>query len=68
MSNKEDAKKRTSMLKRLREEAILHSDTAMAIECLSDAFEAALLHCPRSTTSGLVQQQSLFRRLQDPRS
>jgi hypothetical protein len=49
-------------LEKLRVEAIRHSDTATAIEQLSDAFESARLHYPPATTSGLVEQQRLFSR------
>lgn len=52
-----------SMLERLRAEAIRNSDTAAAIEQLSDAFESALLHYPPAATSGLVEQQRIFARL-----
>jgi len=51
------------MLERLRAEAIRNSDTAAAIEQLSDAFESALRHYPPATTSGLVEQQRIFARL-----
>ena len=52
------------VLERLRNEAIRNSDTAAAIEQLSDAFESARLHWTPPTTSGLVEQQRLFARLQ----
>ncbi len=51
------------VLERLRAEAIRRSDTAAAIEELSDAFESARRHCPPAKTSGLVEQQRLFARL-----
>ncbi len=51
------------VLQRLRDEALCRSDTTLVIESLSEAFESALLHSPRSTTSGLVVQQSFFKRL-----
>lgn len=51
------------LLERFRVEAIRNSDTAAAIEQLSDAFESALRHYPPATTSGLVEQQHLFARL-----
>jgi hypothetical protein len=50
------------VLERLRKEAIRHSDTAAAIEQLSDAFESARLHWTPLATSGLVEQQRLFAR------
>ncbi|MFH1719389.1 MAG: hypothetical protein ABIF19_18715 [Planctomycetota bacterium] len=50
------------VLERLRIEAIRRSDTAAAIEQLSDAFESARLHYPAAPTSGLVEQQRLFSR------
>jgi hypothetical protein len=51
------------VLERLRAEAIRNSDTATAIEQLSDAFESARLHWTPPTTSGLVEQQRWFARL-----
>ena len=51
------------VMERLRREALRHCNTAEAIESLSDAFESALLHLPKSTTSGLVEQQKYFSRL-----
>jgi hypothetical protein len=50
------------VLERLRAEAIRRSDTAAAIEQLSDAFESALRHYPPEKTTGLVEQQRLFAR------
>jgi hypothetical protein len=52
----------SEVLDRLRIEAIRQSDTATAIEQLSDAFESARHHSPPATTSGLVEQQRLFSR------
>jgi hypothetical protein len=49
-------------LERLRADAIRCSNTAEAIEQLSDAFESARLHYPPAATSGLVEQQRLFSR------
>jgi hypothetical protein len=51
------------VLEELRAEEIRNSDTAKAIEQLSDAFESARRHYPPPTTSGLVEQQRLFSRL-----
>ncbi len=51
------------VLEELRAEAIRHSDTAAAIEQLSDAFESARLHWTPPATSGLVEQQRLFAKL-----
>ncbi len=51
------------VLEELRAEAIRNSDSAVAIEQLSDAFESARRHYPPATTSGLVEQQRLFSRL-----
>ena len=51
------------MLERLRDKAIRNSDTAKAIEQLSDAFESARRHYRPATTSGLVEQQRLFAKL-----
>jgi hypothetical protein len=45
------------------EEAIRNTDTAKAIEQLSDAFESARRHWTPPATSGLVEQQRLFARL-----
>jgi hypothetical protein len=55
--------KASPVLERLRAEAIRNSDTAAAIEQLSDAFESALRHYPPPATSGLVEQQRIFARL-----
>jgi hypothetical protein len=51
------------VLERLRAEVIRNSDTAGAIEQLSDAFESALRQYPPAATSGLVEQQRIFARL-----
>jgi hypothetical protein len=51
------------VLARLRGEAIRNTDTAAAIEQLSDAFESARLHYQPPLTSGLVEQQRLFAKL-----
>jgi hypothetical protein len=51
------------LLERLRDEAIRHTDTAKAIEQLSDAFESARHQWTPPTTSGLVEQQCWFARL-----
>jgi hypothetical protein len=51
------------VLERLRAEDIRNSNTAAAIEQLSDAFESALRYYPPPATSGLVEQQQLFARL-----
>jgi len=51
------------VLERLRNEAIRNTDTAAAIEQLSDAFESARLHWTPPTTSGLVEQQRWFAKL-----
>ncbi len=51
------------MLEQARAKAIRETDTATAIEQLSDAFESARLHWQPPTTSGLVEQQRLFARL-----
>jgi hypothetical protein len=52
------------VLERLRADAIRRSDTAAAIEQLSDAFESALQHYPPKKTSGLVEQQRIFAKRQ----
>lgn len=51
------------VLEGLCAEAIRRTDTAAAIEQLSDAFESARRHWSAPTTSGLVEQQRLFARL-----
>jgi hypothetical protein len=51
------------VLEGLRAEAIRRTDTATAIEQLSDAFESARRQCVPPATSGLVEQQRLFARL-----
>jgi len=51
------------ILERLRDEEIRNTDTAAAIEALSDAYESARLHWTPPKTSGLVEQQRLFARL-----
>jgi hypothetical protein len=51
------------VLARLRDEALPDTDTAAAIEMLSDAFESARLHWTPPATSGLVEQQRWFARL-----
>lgn len=55
--------KASAVLERLRAEAIRNSNTAAAIEQLSDAFESALLYYQPPATSGLVEQQRIFARL-----
>lgn len=52
-----------TMQEQARVRAIRKTDTATAIEQLSDAFESARLHRQSPTTSGLVEQQRLFARL-----
>lgn len=51
------------ILELLRDEEIRNTDTAAAIEALSDAFESARLHWTPPKTSGLVEQQRWFARL-----
>ena len=51
------------VLEALRAEAIRRTDTALAIEQLSDAFESARREWSPPPTSGLVEQQRLFARL-----
>jgi hypothetical protein len=51
------------VLESLRAEEIRNSDTAAAIEQLSDAFESARREWAAPATSGLVEQQRLFARL-----
>jgi len=52
------------VLERLRDEAIRNADTAVAIEQLSDAYESARRYWKPPATSGLVEQQRWFARLQ----
>lgn len=59
----EDWKAAGPVLESLRAEEIGRTDTAAAIEQLSDAFESARREWSPSTTSGLVEQQRLFARL-----
>jgi len=59
----EDWRAAGPVLESVRAEAIQQSDTAAAIEQLSDAFESARREWPAPTTSGLVEQQRLFARL-----
>jgi len=51
------------MLLKLRQQKLTDISVSDEIISLSDAFESARLHCPRSTTSGLVEQQKHFKRL-----
>jgi hypothetical protein len=51
------------VLENTRAEAIRRTDTAAAIEQLSDAFESARREWSAPATSGLVEQQRLFARL-----
>jgi len=51
------------VLEQLRAEDIRNSDTAAAIEQLSDVFESARRHWTPPATSGLVEQQRLFAKL-----
>jgi len=51
------------VLEGLRAEAIRQTDTAAAIEQVSDAFESARPQWTPPATSGLVEQQRLFVRL-----
>jgi len=50
-------------LRKLESQNLSTISVSDAIVSLSDAFESARLHCPRSTTSGLIEQQKQFRRL-----
>lgn len=52
------------VLEGLRDEAIRNTDTASAIEQLSGTFESARRHWIPPATSGLVEQQRWFARLQ----
>jgi hypothetical protein len=56
-------KKAAPVLERLRREAIRTASTAEAIEMYSSAFRAALRSLPPRKTSGLIQQQAVFRKL-----
>lgn len=45
-----------------RRKSIRNVDTAEAIASLDLAYKSARLHCPRRTSSGLVEQQRWFKR------
>jgi hypothetical protein len=55
-------KTETALLK-LRQQKLADISVSDEIVSLCDAFESARLHCPKSTTSGLVEQQKHFKRL-----
>ncbi|MBN1975140.1 MAG: hypothetical protein JW787_15970 [Sedimentisphaerales bacterium] len=50
------------LLEKLRNDEIRRSDTTLAIEQLSDAFESVLRNHSPNESSGLVEQQRLFAR------
>ena len=50
------------ILERLRLESLRRIDTAAAIQAFDLAYKSARLHAPRRRSSGLVEQQRLFRR------
>lgn len=50
-------------LERIRREELDRVDVRQAIEALEDAFLSALLHFPPQPSSGLLEQQRLFRGL-----
>jgi len=50
-------------LERMRFEDVRRTDTAEAIEVLSDAFEWALRQYGARPSSGLVEQQAIFKKL-----
>lgn len=50
-------------LERLRDEAAKAADSTEAILILNDAFESARQHFPPRDSSGLVEQQAIFRKL-----
>lgn len=47
-------------LARINREELERLDTRVALAQLADAFDAAVRDAPRTTTSGLVEQQQLF--------
>jgi hypothetical protein len=47
-------------LARIKRQALEQLDTREALAQLADAFDAAVRDAPRTTTSGLVEQQRLF--------
>ena len=49
-------------LAKIRQEQIRNTDTQLAIENLDDAFTSAISKFSPSASSGLVEQQKLFRR------
>jgi len=56
-------KKAAPVLERLRREAIRNTKTEEAIAMFSSAFRAALKSLPPRRTSGLIEQQAIFRKL-----
>jgi hypothetical protein len=50
-------------LARIKRDELEQIVTATAVSQLADAFDAALKNAPSRATSGLVEQQRLFRRL-----
>lgn len=51
------------ILEQLKREDILSANTQMSIEFLDDAFESALWLYPPLPTSGLIEQQRLFKQV-----
>jgi hypothetical protein len=56
-------RKAAPVLERLRRQAIRNTRTAEAIDAFSGAFRAVLKSMPPRKTSGLIEQQAVFRRL-----
>jgi hypothetical protein len=50
------------LLEDLRRASLKNVSTAESIEAFTLAYKSARLHCPRRTTSGLIEQQRWFRR------
>ncbi len=55
-------KKAGPELERIRREEVRRTDTTRAILILNDAFESARIQYPAKPTSGLVEQQAIFKK------
>lgn len=56
-------KRAGAVMEKIRRDDLAYINIGQIIEDLDDAFESALLHMPLSSTSGLVEQQAWFSRL-----
>ncbi|MEM6821434.1 MAG: hypothetical protein AAF558_05780 [Verrucomicrobiota bacterium] len=50
-------------LQEVRHESIRNANTADVIEQMEEPFNAALKHSPPKPTSGLIEQQNIFRKI-----